>query len=116
MRGSADAYERDSSVRYFVNLHDLASMGSFGHRSPANAVFRATGSIGTAHELAQWQGSGIHSPHFRSPAATAQHATAAVYGDAQAFKEDAEAAEGPELAAATVPPIAQVAFDFSLDG
>ena len=115
VRGSADAYERDSSVRYFVNLHDLASMGSFGHRSPANAVFRTTGTISSAHELAQWQGSGIHSQHFRSPASTTHHATVAVYGqDPGAPKEESNVAANPppELAAEPVP---QVAFDFSLD-
>ena len=53
VRGTADAYEGDSSVRYFINLNDLVSMGSFGHQAPSNVVFRSEGAVTTAHKLAQ---------------------------------------------------------------
>ena len=81
MRGTADAYEKDSSIRYFINLNDLVSMGSFGHQAPSNVVFRSEGSPVTAHNLAQWQGSGVHTPHYNEPPETRLHAHKAVFGE-----------------------------------
>ena len=84
VRGTSDAYEGDSSVRYFINLNDLVSMGSLGHDAPSNVVFRSEGSPLSAHKLAQWQGSGVHTPQYHAPPEGRVHAHKAVFGERQA--------------------------------
>ena len=80
LQGSADAYERDPNVRYFINTNDLVSMGSFGHQAPSNVVFRSKSGITDAHALAQWQGSGAYQdPIYHSPPETRVHAHKAVF-------------------------------------
>ena len=37
MRGSVDHFERDTNVRYFINLNDLVSMGPLGTRPRATS-------------------------------------------------------------------------------
>ena len=128
VRGTADAYEGDSSVRYFINLNDLVSMGSFGHQAPSNVVFRSEGSVTTAHKLAQWQGSGVHTPQYHAPPETHVHAHKAVFGVEPAGSENIgaalkenyidEAGGGDSLPA--VPPDADAStdmgpFDFGAD-
>ena len=88
VRGTADAYESDSSVRYFINLNDLVSMGSFGHQAPSNVVFRSEGSGVTAHKLAQWQGSGVHTAQYHAPPETKVHAHKAVFGEEPARNDN----------------------------
>ncbi len=81
MQGSADAYERDSNVRYFINTNDLVSMGSFGHQAPSNVVFRSKSGVTEAHALAQWQGSSaFQDPIYHEPPETRVHAHKAVFG------------------------------------
>jgi hypothetical protein len=81
MQGSADAYERDSNVRYFINTNDLVSMGSFGHQAPSNVVFRSNTGVTDAHALAQWQGSSaFQDPIYHEPPETRVHAHKAVFG------------------------------------
>ena len=71
VRGSADAYERDANVRYFINTLDPVSMGSLGHQAPSNVVFRAQGDPVAAHKLAQWQGaSSYQAPIYHAPPET----------------------------------------------
>ena len=125
VRGTADAYERDSSVRYFINLNDAVSMGSYGHRSPSNVVFRSEGSVLTAHKLAQWQGSGVHTPQFHAPPETRVHAHKAVFGRQApeedlglVLKEDYVGTGGedpPSADADAEEPLDQVPFDFGAD-
>ena len=91
LQGSADAYERDSNVRYFINTNDLVSMGSFGHQAPSNVVFRSAG-ITDAHALAQWQGSGAYQdPIYHSPPETRVHAHKAVFELNKDSTDDANA-------------------------
>jgi len=78
-RGVSESYERDATVRYFVNLNDIVSMGSLGHRAPRNVVFRSEGGPLTAHQLAQWQGSGVHTPQYHSPPESRVQAHKQVY-------------------------------------
>ena len=127
VRGTADAFEGDTSVRYFINLNDMVSMGSFGHQAPSNVVFRSEGSVTTAHKLAQWQGSGVHTPQYHAPPETRVHAHKAVFGVdpaghaniGAALKENyIDEAGGDRLPA--VPPDADTsadmgAFDFGTD-
>ena len=82
LRGSADRFEQDENVRYFVNVHDLVSMGGFGHRAPANVVYRSEGGVVAAHKLAQWQGSSAYQePIYHAPPETRLHAhKAAMWG------------------------------------
>ncbi len=81
LQGSADAYERDSNVRYFINTNDLVSMGSFGHQAPSNVVFRSKSGVTDAHALAQWQGSSaFQDPIYHEPPETRVHAHKAVFG------------------------------------
>ena len=125
VRGTADAYERDSSVRYFINLNDAVSMGSYGHRAPSNVVFRSEGSVLTAHKLAQWQGSGVHPPQFHAPPETRVHAHKAVFGRQApeedlglVLKEDYVGTGGedpPSADADAEEPLDQVPFDFGAD-
>ena len=78
VRGSTDAYERDGSVRYFINTRDVVSMGSFGNKAPSNVVFRSN--IKGAHKLAQWQGhSAYMEPIMHAPPETRVHAHKAVF-------------------------------------
>ena len=76
LRGIADKYERDSNIRYFINLHDAVSMGSLGHRAPKNVVFRSKGGPLAAHQLAQWQGNEVvyGGAQWHSPPAARLHA------------------------------------------
>ena len=81
LRGVADSFERDSSVRYFINVHDLVSMGGIGHKAPSNVVFRSNGGPATAHKIAQWQGSSAYQPPiYHAPPETKLHAHKAVFG------------------------------------
>ena len=71
MRGSVDHFERDTNVRYFINMNDMVSMGGLGHRAPSNVVYRSTGLAGGAHGIAQWQGSSAYqAPIYHSPPET----------------------------------------------
>ena len=80
LRGSTDAYERDSNVRYFINTLDAVSMGGMGHKAPSNVVFRSEGDPISAHKLAQWQGStSYQEPIYHAPPETRVHAHKAVY-------------------------------------
>ena len=124
VRGTADAYERDSSVRYFINLNDAVSMGSYGHRAPSNVVFRSEGSVLTAHKLAQWQGSGVHTPQYHAPPETRLHAHKAVFGRQPqedlgiVLKEDYVGAGGedpPGADADAQEPLDPMPFDFGAD-
>jgi len=75
MRGKTDAYEKDSSVRYFINVRDVVSMGGSAHKAPRNAVYRSEGNIATSHNLAQWQGaSAYQDPIYHAPPETVVHA------------------------------------------
>ena len=81
LRGSTDAFERDSSVRYFINVHDLVSMGGVGHKSPSNVVYRSSGGPLSSHKIAQWQGSSAYQePIYHAPPETKLHAHKAVFG------------------------------------
>ena len=80
LRGSTDAYEKDSNVRYFINTRDAVSMGGMGHKAPRNVVFRSEGAPISAHKLAQWQGStSYQEPIYHAPPETRVHAHKAVY-------------------------------------
>ena len=71
VRGSADAYERDANIRYFINTLDPVSMGGLGHQAPSNVVFRSQGDPVSAHKLAQWQGSSSYqAPIYHAPPET----------------------------------------------
>ena len=75
MRGSVDHFERDTNVRYFINMNDMVSMGGLGHRAPSNVVYRSTGLAGGAHGIAQWQGSSAYqAPIYHSPPETRMQA------------------------------------------
>jgi len=75
MRGKADAYEKDASVRYFINVRDLVSMGGSAHKAPRNVVYRSEGIAASAHNLAQWQGaSAYQDPIYHAPPETVVHA------------------------------------------
>lgn len=76
LRGQADKYERDSNIRYFINMHDAVSSGSLGHRAPKNVVFRSKGNPLAAHQLAQWQGNDVAygGAQWHSPPAARVHA------------------------------------------
>ena len=77
VRGTADAYERDSNIRYFINTLDVVSMGSFGHQAPSNVVFRSSGD---SHQIAQWQGSSAYQdPIYHAPPETKLQAHKVVY-------------------------------------
>ena len=78
--GAADKFERDDSVRYFVNFNDPVSLRSLGHKAPSNVVYRSEGNLLSSHKLAQWQGSGVHTPQFHAPPETKLHAHKAVFG------------------------------------
>ena len=81
LRGVADSFERDSSVRYFINVHDLVSMGGVGHKAPSNVVFRSSGGPLSSHKIAQWQGSSAYQePIYHAPPETKLHAHKAVFG------------------------------------
>ena len=123
VRGSADKYERDSAVRYFINTRDLVSMGSFGHRAPSNAVFRSN--ITGAHKLAQWQGhTSYQDPIMHAPPVTKLHAHKAVFGQPKTqsttAKENELSAGGVveresdagHAGASAAPTQQQVSFDF----
>ena len=73
LRGAADQYEGDENVRYFINLADPVSVGGIGHSAPSNVVFHQPGSLGSAHSLAQWQGSGDHHGHYEPPGDHRKH-------------------------------------------
>ena len=110
LRGVTDAYERDANVRYFVNLNDMVSMGSLGHRAPRNAVFRSEGGPMSGHQLAQWQGSGVHSPQYHSPPESRVHAHKLVMP-----QEQSDVGPDPRLdteSAALIEAVAEQAFDF----
>ena len=118
VRGSADAYERDSTVRYFINTGDLVSMGSFGHQAPSNVVFRSQGDPIESHKLAQWQGSSAYQdPIYHAPPETKLQAHKVVYGS---YKDGAELEQqqqpmGEDAAADEAPPgesAVDQAFDF----
>jgi hypothetical protein len=83
LRGSTDAFERDESVRFFINVTDPVSMGGMGHRAPANVVYRYDHELGnplSGHKLAQWQGSSSYQePIYHSPPETRVHAHKQVY-------------------------------------
>ena len=80
LRGSTDAFEKDSNVRYFINTRDAVSMGGMGHKAPSNVVFRSEGDPISAHKLAQWQGStSYQEPIYHAPPETRVHAHKAVY-------------------------------------
>ena len=81
VKGNADSFERDSRIRYFINFNDAVSMGGSGHRAPSNVVYRSEGGLVSSHQLAQWQGSGVHTPQYHSPPEARVHAHKAVYGD-----------------------------------
>ena len=81
VKGAADGFERDSRVRFFINFNDAVSMGGAGHRAPSNVVYRSEGGLISSHQLAQWQGSGVHTPQYHSPPEARVHAHKAVYGD-----------------------------------
>ncbi len=75
MRGKTDAYEKDSSVRYFINVRDVVSMGGSAHKAPRNVVYRSEGNIASSHNLAQWQGaSAYQDPIYHAPPETVVHA------------------------------------------
>ena len=107
LRGAADAYERDTNVRYFINLNDVVSMGSFGHRAPRNVVYKTNGSARTGHQIAQWQGSGVHTPQYHSPPETKIPAKKAVDPE---HKVDPEGS--PETAAGAAEIVQVHEFDF----
>ena len=76
----AAVHERDENVRYFINVRDAVTMGSLGHRAPANAVFRSSGDPLSAHKIAQWQGSSAYQdPIYHAPPETRVHAHKQVY-------------------------------------
>ena len=75
MRGKTDAYEKDASVRYFINVRDVVSMGGSAHKAPRNVVYRSDGNIASSHKLAQWQGSSAYqAPIYHAPPETQVHA------------------------------------------
>ena len=75
LRGKTDAYEKDASVRYFVNIKDPVSMGGSGHKAPRNVVYRSEGNVASAHKIAQWQGaSRYQDPIYHAPPETRVHA------------------------------------------
>ena len=63
-------------------------MGSFGHQAPSNVVFRSEGSPVSAHKLAQWQGSGVHTAQYHAPPETKVHAHKAVFGEEPARSDN----------------------------
>ena len=75
LRGKTDAYEKDPSVRFFINVRDLVSMGGSAHKAPRNVVYRSEGNVASAHKLAQWQGaSSYQEPIYHAPPETRVHA------------------------------------------
>ena len=75
LRGKTDAYEKDASVRYFINVRDVVSMGGSAHQAPRNVVYRSEGNVASAHKLAQWQGaSSYQDPIYHAPPETRVHA------------------------------------------
>ena len=75
LRGKTDAYEKDPSVRFFINVRDLVSMGGSAHKAPRNVVYRSEGDIASSHKLAQWQGaSAYQEPIYHAPPETQVHA------------------------------------------
>ena len=102
MRGNAEKFERDTSVRYFINLTDAVSLGSIGHRAPSNVVYRTEGGPLTGHQLAQWQGSGVHTPQYNSPPVAELHAQKAVYGSGPTQKDPLSQLSDPEYLLAHV--------------
>ena len=75
LRGKTDAYEKDASVRYFINVRDVVSMGGSAHKAPRNVVYRSEGNVASAHKLAQWQGaSSYQEPIYHAPPETRVHA------------------------------------------
>ena len=116
LRGTADAYERDENVRYFINVRDAVTMGSLGHQAPANAVFRSSGDPLSAHKIAQWQGSSAYQdPIYHAPPETRVHAHKQVYAQSVSPKGDG-LVNVPESAGAVEPPAGEPAatdpFDF----
>ena len=55
LRGTTDAFEKDSSVRYFINTGDVVSLGGMGHAAPANVVYRSDGNPLSAHKELAYQ-------------------------------------------------------------
>ena len=51
-----EKYERDNTVRYFVNLSDLVSSGLLGDEGPVNVVYRTGSPLHpmTAHSIDEW--------------------------------------------------------------
>jgi len=75
LRGKTDAYERDESVRFFINVKDIVSMGGSAHKAPRNVVYKSRGDVVSAHKLAQWQGSSAYQdPIYHAPPETKVHA------------------------------------------
>ena len=75
LRGRTDAYEKDASVRYFINVKDVVSMGGSAHSAPRNVVYRSDVAATAAHNLAQWQGStSYQEPIYHAPPETRVHA------------------------------------------
>jgi hypothetical protein len=116
VRGSADAFERDSNVRYFINTLDPVSMGSFGHRAPSNVVFRSGDGIDVvgAHKLAQWQGASSYvPPTYHSPPETRIHAHKAVFSKTKVEHDTYDVGNRERVDALPAPELAQpVEFDF----
>ena len=92
LRGKTDAYEKDTSVRYFINVKDAVSMGRAGHKAPRNVVYRSDGLGTAAHKLAQWQGhTSYQEPIYHAPPETAVHALKQTNADL--FKREFDDAE-----------------------
>ena len=87
LKGSADKYERDARVRYFINFNDPVSMGGLGHRAPSNVVYRTGGTALSAHKLTQWEGSGVLSAQYHAPPETRVHAHKALFGPKSVYGE-----------------------------
>ena len=116
LRGTTDAFERDSAVRYFINVKDVVSMGGIGHAAPANVVYRSDGTLASAHKLAQWQGaSSYQDPIMHAPPVTKLHAHKAVFDkerkDENPLPESLGELVGDDAVPATEPSVLS-AFDF----
>ena len=53
-----DKYEKDDSVRYFINLGDTVSLGGLSNKGPSNVVYRTPRSLNPMknHVVQQWAG------------------------------------------------------------
>ena len=98
LRGKTDAYEKDASVRYFINIKDPVSMGGSGHKAPRNVVYRSEGNPISAHKLAQWQGSSSYQePIYHAPPETRVHAHKQALQLTKRDPEDARDADAEQI-------------------